>query len=241
MSNKPAKKTERKADRVHKVSDRTKTKPSSKVEEGATSAKAGETLTKTEKGRLQQLEATIGSGLGFFVEVGRALSQINTERLYREESDTFEDFCERKWDMSRQYGYRLMKAAECYDLLESKLPSGTRLPSNESQLRPMVEVLKPSKWVEAWKTVIADTLGTRMTAEAVEKVVHGLGGKSSRPKPEVRKKARSKVSTGLAKVVDIIETALENKRATIKDLQKSLRSIRNRLKALQLGSQRSSE
>jgi transposase len=226
----------RSAGNANQVSDRTETKPTLKAADEAKPAQAGTTLTKADKERFQKCESTIESGLASFVEVGRALNQINTGHLYREGAETFEDYCERRWDISRQYGYRLIKAAECYDLLKSKLPSGTRLPTNESQLRPMVDALKPDKWVAAWKQVIKDTLGVRLTAEAVEKVVHSLGGRSSQPKPEARKKSSPNVSKELVTVVGIVKGALENRGATTKDLKTTLRSVLRKLTALQVGS-----
>lgn len=223
------------AGNANKVSGRTRTEPPSNAKEEATPAKRGEALTKPDRERLQQLETTIGSGLTSSFEVGRALKQINSSRLYREVSDTFEDYCELKWDLSSKYCYRLIKAAECFDLLRSKLRKGVRLPSNESQLRPMVDALKPGKWVEAWKQVIADTSGARLTAEAVEKVVQGFGGQSKPSKPLVRKKALPNVSKGLAKVVAMVKSALDRRAAKLADHIKTLQSVLRELKALQEG------
>jgi len=229
------------AGNADKVSGRTETKPLSNAQEEAKPAQAGETLTKADREQLQQLETTIGSGLASFVQVGHALSQINANRLYREVSDTFENYCAQKWDLSREYGYRLINAAKCYDSLKSKLPQGAPLPLNESQLRPMVDALKPGQWVQAWKQVIAETSGVRLTAEAVEKVVRGLGGQSGHAEPVACKKAMPNVPKGLATAVGIVDSALANRGATKSDLQKALRSIRCELKKLQVGRLRLSE
>jgi type II secretory pathway component PulC len=99
----------------------------------------------------------------------------------------------------------------------------------------MVDALKPGEWVKAWKQVIADTSGPRLTAEAVEKVVHRFGGQSKQSKPLVRKKALPNVSKGLAKVVDMVKSALAKKAATIADYIKTLRSVLHELTALQVG------
>jgi len=221
------------AGNAHKVSGRTETKPPPRAEENGTPAQAGVPLTKAEKGRLQQFETAIGSGLASFVQVGHALSHINAGRLYREVSDTFEDYCEQRWDLTRQHGYRLIKAAECYDLLKSKLLKGTRLPLNESQVRPLVENLKHGQWVKAWKQVIADTSGVRLTAEAVEKVVRGLGGKSSHPKPERRKNASQNVpSKAIAKLLKPADRVLRKDRPTVAELRRVLAQLRDELKQL---------
>jgi len=221
------------AGNAHKVSGRTETKPPSNAEENGTPAQAREPLTKADRGQLQQLEKTIGSGLASFVEVGHALSQIKAGRLYREVADTFEDYCEQEWDLSRGYGYRLIKAAECYDLLKSKLPQGSHLPCNESHLRPLVDALAPGKWVKAWKQVIADTLGVRLTAEAVEKAVRRLAGKSSHEKPVACKKSSQSVPTkAVAKLLKPADTVLRKVRATVAELRKVLEQLRHELKQL---------
>jgi hypothetical protein len=130
-------------------------------------------------------------------------------------------------------GYRLINAAVCYDLLKSKFPNGVQLSKNKSQLRPLVENLKPSQWFQAWKQVVAETLGIGLTAEAVEKVVRRLGGKSCRPKHTDRGKARQKVpNTNVAKIVKVAEEALGRPKATTGYLRKVLEKIRDQLNRL---------
>lgn len=235
MRNKPAKKTAIKAGRK-KVSDRTKTKPASKAAVGAKPVKTDQTLSRAEKARLQQFEKAIGEGLSSFVPVGKALSEIRAGRLYREKSDTFEDYCERWWDMDASYAYRHINAAKCFESLQAKLPKGTILPRNESQVRPLVDGLKPGKWVKAWETVIADTKGENLTAEAVEKVVHRLDGSSSQAKSEVCKKMRPNVpNKAVAKIVKLVVEALRKENPTVTSLRGVLERIRDGLKRLKLG------
>jgi hypothetical protein len=236
MKKAPAQKTESKAGRNNKVSGRSGTKHSSTVQAEAEAAKAAKALTQAEKGVFQQCEQTIGAGLGSFVTVGTALESIRVGRLYREESDTFESYCEQRWDLSREYGYRLIKAAECYDKLKAALPKGAILPKNESQVRPLAEGLEPKVWVKAWETVIADTKGVKLTAEAVEKVVRRLKGKSVPEKPEVRKKMRPEVTNkAIQKIVKLADDALRKDKASASDLRKVLETIRDHLNKLKGG------
>lgn len=235
MKKSAAEKAGSKAARVDKKPARNQSKSAPKAEEKGKLAKAGSPMTKSEKGMLGQLETTIRSGLASFVEVGRALSQIKADRLYREEDETFEDYCERRWDLSRQHGYRLIKAAECFDLLKSELPKGALLPRNESQLRPL-EYLKPSLWAKAWKQALADSSGVKVTAGVVEKVVRKLGGKSSQAKPAARKKLRANVPTKtVANIVKVAEEVLERPKASVAELRKVLENIRDQLRRLSKG------
>lgn len=229
-----AKKTESKAGRDNRASGRSGTKHSSNVQ--AEAAKAAKALTQAEKGVLQRYEKTIGAGLSSFVTVGRALSNIKAKRLFRQMAGTFEAYCALRWDMSREYGHRVVKAAECYDKLEAGLPKGAILPKNESQVRPLVEGLKPKVWVKAWESVIADTKGVKLTADVIEKVVRRLKGKSSPGKPEVRKKARPNVTNrAIEKIVKLAASALRKGDASVSYLRKVLKQIQDGLKRLNVG------
>lgn len=224
-----------KAARADKKLERNPPKVATKARKVGRPAKAESPMTKAEKGELDQLESTIKSGLASFVDVGRALSRINSDRLYREEDETFEDYCERRWAMSRQHGYRLIKAAECFDRLKSELPKGAYLPQNESQLRPL-ENLKPGELVKAWKQALAECGGVRITAEVVEKVVRKLGGESSQTKPATRKKPRANVPTKtVAKIVKVAEEGLKRRRASVAELRQILENIRDQLTRLSKG------
>lgn len=235
MKKQAAGRTGPKAARAKRTPEHDQSKAAPKGKEMGGPAKAGSPMNKTEKGALERLETTIRSGLASFVEVGRALRQINVERLYREEDETFEDYCERRWDMSRQHGYRLIKAAECFDSLQSGLPKGALLPRNESQLRPL-EDLKPGLWVTAWKQVLAESSGVKVTGDVVEKVVRKLGGRSKPSKAATRKKAQAKVPTKtVANIVEVAEEALERPKASVAELRKVLEDIRDRLKRLSKG------
>lgn len=190
---------------------------------------ASKKLTKIERAELEDLESSIGTGLASFREVGRALSQINASRLYREEDDTFEKYCARRWHLSRQHAYRLIKADECYQRLEKDLPKGATLPFNESQIRPLLEI-SPKKWADAWKQVISEGSGASLTAELVEKVVGKLVGRSGHPKETPVCKKRPKVpKESVAKMARDIGAFLRQKDLTIKQLRDYLAGVQKDL------------
>lgn len=68
-------------------------------------------LTEEERTWFAECERIVGEGLGTFRDVGIALQQINEQRLYRENFETFVDYLKVSWDMSESQGYRLMDAA----------------------------------------------------------------------------------------------------------------------------------
>jgi hypothetical protein len=57
--------------------------------------------------RLEELKQAIRRNLKAFYEVGSALMEIRESRLYKQDYDTFEDYCRDRWDMTRQYAYNL--------------------------------------------------------------------------------------------------------------------------------------
>lgn len=68
-------------------------------------------LSDEERGALILREDTIQSGLKDFVRVGLALQDIRDRRLYRAEFDTFEEYCERRWDLRKTAAYQKMNSA----------------------------------------------------------------------------------------------------------------------------------
>lgn len=71
-------------------------------------------LTDRESRRLKSLEDTIRRATGDTYDAMRA---IHDEKLYREEFDSWEDYCKRRWNISRSNAYRLMEHGRIMDLL----------------------------------------------------------------------------------------------------------------------------
>ena len=82
--------------------------------------------------------------------------EIRDSRLYREDYETFEDYCRDRWDLSIRHSDRLMLAAGTMKSLESG-PIGL-VPANEAQARPHTQLETPEAQVEAWETAVATTL-----------------------------------------------------------------------------------
>ncbi len=104
---------------------------------------------------------------GAFVDVGIELKHIRDSRLYRNGHSTFEIYCNQRWDMDPTRAYRLISAAEC---VTSMLPIGNILPTNESQVRPLLRLEDPGHRIDVWKRILASGYKI-ITAKVVEQEV----------------------------------------------------------------------
>lgn len=75
-------------------------------------------LSLAERAELRQLETVISRGWQTFIQVGEALSQIHEKRLYREDFRTFEEYCQKVWQWSRQRAYQMMDGAKTARVME---------------------------------------------------------------------------------------------------------------------------
>lgn len=70
--------------------------------------KSSTALTRKEQNELDECEGVIGSGLDAWIQVGEALADIREKRLYRQTDATFDDYCDRAWQMRPRRAYDLM-------------------------------------------------------------------------------------------------------------------------------------
>lgn len=123
-------------------------------------------LSVPEGSRLAELEAVVEAGLQTFVEVGLALGEIRDRRLYQATHDTFENYLDDRWSMSRSRGYRLIDGARVAELVS---PIGDI--ANEAQARELVPLLnEPELLTEAWEEAVQVSDG-KPTATVVAQAV----------------------------------------------------------------------
>jgi|GEM_PF-1417061 len=136
-----------------------------------------ERLSAREHRALQRAEGTIAKGMRAFVAVGLALMEIRDRRLYREHYGTFEEYCFRRWEISRPRGYELCAAAEVVEDL-SAIADIRLLPENEAQTRPLTRLKDPAQWRRAWSMAVkaAAAEGRPVTARDTEEAVQQLNG-----------------------------------------------------------------
>lgn len=131
-------------------------------------------LTTDEARRLRDCEKRIERGLDSFVDVGNALAEIRESRLYRMTDATFEDYCRRRWNVSRFYAHRLIDAAQ---VVEALLPIGN-IPANEAQARelaPYEAEVQKAVWHVALKSAPTNSEGKpQLTAAHIRSVANTL-------------------------------------------------------------------
>ncbi|MHB8648100.1 MAG: hypothetical protein ACYDAR_20150 [Thermomicrobiales bacterium] len=114
---------------------------------------------------LMELETTIANGFTKLLEVGTALLEIQTRKLYRDDDyATFEQYCAKRWSISRAQAYRMIQAAEVVGHLaeDRDLP----LPIHESQTRMLATLKEPAAIRAVWEEVV-DEYGETVAAPKV--------------------------------------------------------------------------
>jgi len=136
-------------------------------------------LTTQETVRLCELERIIQKGKDTFVEVGTALSEIRHAKLYVASHGTFEEYCEKRWDMGKSHVNRLMEAARIVETIKTS-PMGEVIPTSERQARPLAKLPaaeQPAAWTKAQEKAkdegkpVAARHVEEAVAEAIEAVV----------------------------------------------------------------------
>jgi hypothetical protein len=121
-------------------------------------------------GRFAELEQVIERGLGTFVDVGRALLEIQERRLYRTAGHrTFAQYVARRWDLSKAHAYRQIEASKVVDILS---PIGDMpLPANEAQARELAPLMHDPDAVRAvWAETVEQSAG-HATARSIREHV----------------------------------------------------------------------
>lgn len=118
-------------------------------------------LTLPDRARRQELEATISRGWRTFIQVGEALEEIRAKRLYREDFTTFEEYCQKVWNWSRQRAYQMMDAAKTAGVLEEVGVTVTH-EREARQLKPVAQAVAAAP-VAQRKSVFEEAMQKAMT------------------------------------------------------------------------------
>lgn len=107
-----------------------------------------------------QLEQQVKTG---FVLRGKALEKIKLLKLYRDNYDTFEEYCDAVFGFTTLYLQRCIVAAQTYDFIEQYLETNSLdapSPTKQSQLRPIFQAhLTPIEAGEVWVMAVNLALG----------------------------------------------------------------------------------
>ena len=118
-------------------------------------------LSPEEQERRVVLEAQVDKS---FHDAVMALREIRDKRLYRSTHATFEEYCPERFGYGKRYAYHLINASYVIDNIEQenvREQSELRvhlLPSNEYQIRPLVD-LEPSIQFRIWSEAVTRAKG----------------------------------------------------------------------------------
>lgn len=117
--------------------------------------------------RLSLLEGNIERGFKSFLEVGASLLEIREAKLYKLLGYTnFQSYCVDRWQIKRGYANRQIRASLVIDNLKQVTIVTKILPSNESQVRPLVN-LEPNQQCAVWERAV-EIAGGIPTAKVVK-------------------------------------------------------------------------
>jgi hypothetical protein len=157
-------------------------------------------LTTQEKSHLAELEGIVETHLEAFLAVGRALAEIRSRRLYRQDFATWEDYCMRRWSISYGRANDLIRSTEVAEHLLSgpAAPGGDApLPDDLStETLKSLHKLEPPLQSACWR--LATRITSRPTARVISRIVRTVqhavhqgsnGGSETNPKlPQSQKK-----------------------------------------------------
>lgn len=124
-------------------------------------------LSAEEENDLHNLEERIHNGLEGFLEVGRAMFEIRDRRLYRANYASWDDYCERKWNISGRHGsYQLTAMLKTVEI--SNQPGTVVLPAKESQTRPIDLDFEPAEKGLIWNRAVQKAGGAVPSAKIVK-------------------------------------------------------------------------
>lgn len=126
-------------------------------------------LTDQETALLNECEAVVLKGIKAFKEVWGALLEIRDSKLYRKEFRTFEDYCVVKWDLSRDYVNKNIRALGVLNNLDTMVSNEI----TERQLRPLTN-LEPEIQRQVVKE--AQEINPKAPTSLIQDVVNQYGG-----------------------------------------------------------------
>jgi hypothetical protein len=146
-------------------------------------------LSTAEEIRLSQLEDRIETSLQAVQQSMRtlwqSLAEIRDRRLYRTTHDTFENYCQHRWDKGRRYINRLIAAAEVIANLEA-VGTTVPIPLQERALRPLAELDTATDQCEALEAAAAIAPEDTPTGLQITRAVKAVKAKASNPSPTLQ-------------------------------------------------------
>lgn len=192
------------------------------------SAKEPTSLTREESREFERLDEIVASGLRSIVDAAVALETIRDQRLYREKFPTFEEYCQKHLDLTRQYANRLIRAGkvrlEMETIVSSKVLELADLPQSESVLYELRRVDGAEEKCQVYSEAMMDAGDAPPTAAQVREVIDRTYGVSPQPKPArvAHGNRAQRAIDCLDKYEDDVKTGKMTPSAFIKALRRAL-------------------
>lgn len=124
---------------------------------------------------LAQLKQIVSRNLSATIDAGRALKEIKDRELWKEEAESFQQFCVDNWGVSKQRAYQLMDSVEIVDSLPKEQSTAV---DSERAARELKSV--PA---EARAAVVKDAASKgKVTGPAIKKAVQAAKDANGAPK-----------------------------------------------------------
>ena len=170
-------------------------------------------LNSLERTTLRNCEKVVDKGCETFVEVGAALLEINSQRLYRETHKSFDVYCKDKWGFTGARARQFIGGAE----VAKQVESATRVAiSNEAQTRPLTQLPEDKRGL-AWKGAVEIAEGGSPTMAQVQEAVDVYKGADNEP-IDVDSKPAGGISDRVA--VQLDGNPIENNKVQLGELAK---------------------
>jgi len=110
------------------------------------------------KGIENEIEAELETGQKLIQSIGIKLRYVNSNRLYRADYKSFEEYVERRWKRSRRWAYDLIQVSTYDEDLAAFLTSEQQRPDTKTQLRTLASLgLEPPEQAAVWTQAQTDT------------------------------------------------------------------------------------
>jgi hypothetical protein len=189
-----------------------------------------EVLSPAEEERLQACEGAIQTTWYRIVDVGRALAEIRDSRLYRIDFDTFEDYCQKRWNFKRSKAHYLISGSRVLERVSARkdLPQ----PTCESQMRPLL-VLSLEHAELAWECAVTMAGARPVKARLVKRAVKilALPRVDARPPLPVDRQTKGQLRRIISETMDELLTLLVRK-ADHADMMGKFEALHGHLKRL---------
>ena len=195
---------------------------------------------------LKDNESVIQRGLIQVWEVAAALADIREQKQYREAGfKTFEEYCQERWNFSRQYAASLIQAKEVVENVREQVNKSVdnlstrvdKFPTQEAQVRAIREATKePAVQAEVWAQAVEDADGEQPTAPQIKAAAAKVTASKTAPPPEDEEDdAEDGPLDHFGKPVDPAFAEAFADRDAFKAMLSELSNLKRKLKALAHG------